>query len=218
MWSHRSICEACAGAIESVERRCALEQSPYGVDALDELQIHAALVQGLKGAGFNPLSEQRYPDHRARRRRSEGDRCDLVLLPESGEHLTDPLAADSLFGKRGVDPADAYWLEVKMARQFALTDGVAGAARQYGAQLLSASTSDVRKLAQDRVIEFAALLLLFFTSDEPTANHDLNVWLSRCLDKHLPVAAPFIERRPVTDRIGNTLCTIALVPVGRSTD
>lgn len=216
MWSHRAICEACADALRAEEcRRCA-EQSPYGVDALDELELHAVVRAGLRTSGFTVLAEQRYPDHRARRRRSEGDRCDIVLVPSGGAHLLDPLAADTLFGDRGVNPADAYWLEVKIARQFALTDGVAGAGRQYTQQLLSAATADVRKLSRDAVIEFAGLLLVLFTRDVATAEHDLSAWMTRCLDRDLPVSAPFVEQLHVTDRLGNAHAHIAVIPVGRA--
>lgn len=214
MWDLRVICDACANGIRREEDRRAREQAPYGVDALDELQLHAALRAGLAAEGFNVLAEQRYPHHRSKSRRSEGDRCDIVLAPPGAEHLLDPLDVDTLFGHRGADPADALWLEVKIARQFALTDGVAGLGTQYSSQLLTSAIADVRKLANDPSIEFAALALLLFAGAIDIATHDLSAWVNRCLDKSLPVASPWTSTVSITDRIGNTCCLVACIPVG----
>ena len=218
MWDLRAISDACAEGIRREEVRRTREQSPYGVDALDELTLHTVLRDGLTSEGFNVLAEQRYPHYRSRARRSEGDRCDIVLAPPGAAHLLDPLEAETLFGHRGANPADALWLEVKIARQFALTDGVAGPGSQYASQLLASAIADVRKLAQDQSIEFAALVLLLFAESVEIATHDLGAWMNRCLDKQLPVNAPFTSAVNINDRIGNSTCLVACVPVGRGDD
>ncbi len=218
MWDFASICNAGAVAIRALAEQRDAEHAPYGVDALDELSLHRVLADGLADAGYLALSEQRYPDHRSRPRRSEGDRCDIVLIRDPAAHLLDPLAADTLFGDRGADPADACWIEVKVAHQHALTDGVAGPSRAYAGQLLTAAIADLRKLARDRVLTFAALLLVMFNTDEPTAEHDLAVWLGRCLDRDLPIRTPSVERFAITDRIGNSVCTVAVVPIRATRD
>ena len=219
MWRPDDIARATADALRAEARRWDDEQSPYGLDALDEVSLHPVLARGLADAGFTPLAEQRYPSHRARRRRHEGERCDLVLVPDGADHLRDPLAADTLFGERGADPADAAWIEVKTAHQFAVIgDAAAGPNPAYSSQLLSAATADLRKLAHDPLIRFGGLLLLQFTLDESTARHDLAAWLNRCLDHDLPISSPASERFAVTDRVGNGLCTITLVPIRATRD
>jgi len=219
VWRPESICLAAADALSARARDLDEEQSTAGLDALDEVALHAVLARGFVDAGLTPAPEQRYPGRRARARRSEGERCDLVLLPDGADHLTDPLAADTLFGDRGADPADAFWLEVKAAHQYAVIgDAAAGPNPGYSGQLLSAATADLRKIAGDPAIRFGGLLLVLFTADEPTAGHDLGVWLSRCLDRGLPIGAPAVEGFDITDRIGNTRCTVALTPVRSTRD
>ncbi len=218
MWDFDSICTVSASALRALAKQRDAEHSPYGVDALDELSLHRVLTDGLSVAGYLALTEQRYPDHRARPRRSAGDRCDIVLVRDPSAHLLDPLAADTLFGLRGADPADACWIEVKVAHQHALTDGVAGPSRAYTGQLLTEAIADLRKLARDRVLTFAALLLVVFNTDEPTAEHDLAAWLGRCLDHDLPIRTPSVERFGITDRIGNSVCTAAAVPIRATRD
>lgn len=218
MWDFTSICLACSAALRHAAEQRDAEHAPYGVDALDEISLHYVIRSGLSDAGYIALAEQRYPDHRARPRRSDGDRCDITLIRDADAHLLDPLAADTLFGQRGAEPGDACWIEVKFAHQHSLTDGVAGPSRAYSAQLLSAAIADLRKLARDRVITFAALLLIMFNADEQTAEHDLAAWLGRCLDLDLPIRTPSVERFGITDRIGNSVCTVALVPVRATRD
>ncbi len=212
MWDLRAILDAAAAALAEEARQRDLEQSPRGLDALDELALHPLIAEGLRRAGFGVHPEQRYPGHRARPRRSEGDRCDLVLTPAPQDHLLDPLASDTLFGDRGVHPADACWIEIKAAHQHALIDG-AIAPGPWSSQLLTAATADVRKLARDPMIVSAGALLVLFAEDARLAEHDLFAWLHRCLDKALPVASPLLTWFPISDRLGNRCCMTALVRI-----
>lgn len=214
MWRLDDICAACADGLRAEAERLDHEQSPYGLDARDELALHPLVRAGLARAGLGVHAEQRYPGHRARARRSEGDRCDIVLTERPGQHLLDPLAAGTLFGDRGVEAGEALWVEVKAVHQFAIAPtGAAGPNPGYGALLLGPAMADVRKLASEGAIARAALLLVMFCADEATARHDLAAWMHRCLDKGLPVQSPATEVFAVTDRIGNGVCLVALVGV-----
>ncbi len=200
-------------ALASAAHHADLEQSPLGVDALDELAIHPLLHAELRAASLAVHPEQRYPADRARTRRSEGERCDIVITDNPNDHLADPLSVGTLFAHRGVPCEDALWLEVKVIGQFSVHDRVARANPQYSSRLLNEAMRDVRKLAADESITHAALALIVFNSDDPTARHDLEAWLDRALSKSLPISAPIVRRFPFTDRIGNSICTIAIFKV-----
>ena len=45
------------------------------------------------------------------------------------------------------------------------------------------------------------------------AEHDLRVWQDRCLAASLPIGGPCVRTLPITDRLGNRVCTTALYPV-----
>lgn len=212
MWRDRDILNACAEGLRAAALACDDEQSPYGIDALSELALQAAVRAGLLGAGYGVHAEVRLPVRASLPRRSEGERCDIVLTERPGEPLIDPLDHDTLFADRGVPMDDAYWIEVKPAHQFALVDGVAQASRAYSSQLLTAAVRDVNKLATQG-LSFAALLLVVFTVDEETARHDIDAWAHRCLDVELPIGSPMRESFAISDRIGNRVCTVALTRV-----
>lgn len=213
MFDLRTICDSCAETLR--ERSLALdaEQSPYGIDALAELGLHPILHGGCRRAGFVVLPEQRYPTHAARPRRSEGDRCDIVLLEPPAEHLADPLMAGTLFEGRGAAPEDALWIEIKVVPQFALVGGVACPNGAYSSLLLQSATADVRKLASDQRIRHAAIMLVLFTATEAVARHDVTAWACACLDKGLAIGAPIVSAFPVADRLGNRTGAIVLTPV-----
>lgn len=163
-------------------------------------------------------------------------RCDLALLPRPGMRLVDPLAVQgaldthrsaslgTLFESTaladapaveqaaldGVPPTDAYWLEVKLVAQFAYTAGFSGPNRSY-ASLLRRTAADLCKLAEDPLIARAGLMLVMFTADTATANHDLHELLHMCLDHDLPVGTPDLRHIPIRERIGNETATVALI-------
>ena len=208
-WFTGDIADTVTAGLRSRAAADDAEAAVYSIDALDELALHPLLHAGLAAGGWGVHPEQRYPGARTRRRRSEGERCDVVLTPD-GRPLGDPLRAGTLF-----DPADAaevdeaYWLEIKSVAQFE----VGGAFRRYSAELLGTVTRDVRKLAGDDAIRHAGLLLVLFTRDRETAEHDLHAWHGRCLSKALPAAVPAIRGFPLRDRLGNGWCAMAVVGV-----
>lgn len=212
MWRDRDITQACADALRRRAHASDEEQSPYGLDSLKELEIQSTLRDGLTAAGFGVHAEVRLPRRATLPKRSEGERCDIVLTDRPGVPLIDPLDAGTLFATSGVPMAEAFWIEVKCVHQFALVDGVARPSNAYSAQLLTAAVGDLRKLAVQG-LPFASILLVMFGADEPTLTHDLTMWAHRCLDLGLPISAPVNEGFAITDRIGNTRCEVALTRV-----
>jgi hypothetical protein len=235
MWSADQIVLAAAAGLDAEIRRRELEQSPHGLDSLSETQLHPLIAAGLAAQGWGTFPEQPYPGEIGRRsRRTERERCDLVLTPSPQHPPRDPMAhlkerdaaAGTLFGahvetcqqqETTTPPEEAYWLEIKLVGQFCFSAGVPGANRTYASELLSIAPADIPKLARDPRIVHAGLLLVLQTADREVADHDLAALMHRCLDRGLPVTTPSIARLPIEDRIGNTLCTVAVIPV-RSMD
>ncbi len=100
---------------------------------------------------------------------------------------------------------------MKLAAQFTPS----GPARDYSGRLLGSAAEDVAKMAADPGIRDAGVLLLLHTAGREVARHDLLAWRIRCLERDLPVFAPAVQEIPIGDRLGNTLATLALFPVGR---
>lgn len=184
-------------------------QSVYGFDALPELSLHPLVRQAFLDAGWGAWPEQRYPGHWHKKSKAEGLRCDLVLTPERLP-LRDQGIKDTLFdGQPATDAEAAYWLEIKTVAQFETS----GAFRRYSAELLQPVTKDVKKIWSDGVIQFGGLLLVLFTADQETAEHDLAAWHMRCLDKGYSVGPPAVRGFAITDRVGNGWCAAAIFGV-----
>jgi hypothetical protein len=231
MWSIDQIAMAAAVGLEGEIRQRELEQSPYGIDALAELQLHPFIAAGLAAVGWGVFQEWPYPGEKGRRsRRTERERCDLVLTPTPDCPPRDPMmqlkeldaAAGTLFGAHveqsqqrdiGTAPEEAFWLEIKLVGQFCFSAGLPGPNRAYASELLTIAPADIPKLARDPRIVHAGLLLVLLTADRDVADHDLAALMHRCLDRGLPVSSPALVRLPLVDRIGNGLCTVAVVPV-----
>lgn len=171
--------------------------------------------------------------------RSERQRCDLVVLPAGARGLVDGIVtrkrakaerariAGTLFEALAANvpepepdptlahPREALWLEVKVIGQSCYTHGVGGPNRAYAAELTRNTIADLRKLIRDPLIEHAALLLVLFTHDDETAQHDLAAFMHRCLDKGLCVSAPIVRSFDLADRIGNRRASVAVVRVRR---
>ncbi|MCH2132257.1 MAG: hypothetical protein MK116_00770 [Phycisphaerales bacterium] len=209
-WCVATLADALARGLQSEEARLTREQSVSGLDGRDEVTLHEQLEQDLATAGYGAHREIRYPGARKHRRKSEGDRCDLVLTPEQAP-LEVPEADATLFADdSAVSLEDAFWLEVKVVSQFTEE----GANGNYSTQLLSTVREDVTKLSRDQGILHAGLLIMLFTANEDIATHDLGIWQDRCLERNLPIASPCHRVIPITDRLGNRTCTIRIYPVG----
>lgn len=211
-FDHALLCDIAADAVGAEAARRDLAQDVAGVDCLPELAIHPILRAAFEHAGFGVHPETHYPA-RVGRRRSEGDRCDIVLTRRPGDALMDPAEAGTLFETSGVRPEQAFWIEVKCVHQHALIAGVGRPNPGYAGLLGGPVAADVRRLAGEPAIERAALLLLLFVESEPVGAHDLEAWAHRCLDRGLPIGAPCARRIPIADRIGNRLCLVTMTPV-----
>ncbi len=224
------IAQIAAAAVKARNDSLRLEQAVHGLDAMPEVQFHPLLAAAFEAAGIGVVREFPYPGQPGRRpRHAERERCDLVLTPAPGVTIRDPVAelklrdavagtlfaplADSMATVPGIPPEEAFWLEVKLVGQFCFNAGIPGPNRSYSSELLSVVTSDIPKLSRDQMIRHAALMLILFSADRATADHDLAAFMHRCLDRNLPVASPSTVRFDVADLIGNTMCTVCLVPV-----
>jgi hypothetical protein len=200
------VADALAAGLAAEAARLDREQAVYGLDARDEVALHPVLAEALRAAGYGVHREVRFPSERLKRSKAEGERCDLVITPD-GRPLASPEAQGTLFiDPDAVDLEDALWLEVKAVQQFQPEGPNAG----YSGQLLSTVQQDVRKLSKEPHILHAALLIVLFVAEPAVAEHDLRVWQDRCLERGLPIAAPYLRGLPITDRHGNAWCALAL--------
>lgn len=215
MWDLAELADLALDALRKRALECDQEQAPFGIDVLDEREIHPILTAAWKAAGYGVHREQRYPADAARQNRAMGDRCDVVLTPQHVEGIIDPLAANTLFAHLGVDPSVALWVEVKVVAQFAALRAGAGPNPGYAAQLGHSAMQDVRKLTRDPAILNAAVLIVVFTDTTNTAEHDLAEWHGRGLSRGLGVSLPYTRSFVINDRIGNGACTLGLFRVTR---
>lgn len=208
-FSVSDIADALHAALAAESARLDLEQSPCGIDALDELGLHPILGRGLAETGWGVYPEQVYPQDARPRHRNDCERCDLVLTPGQRE-LHEPWREPTLFDPP--DPVtldDAFWLEVKVVAQHT-TEGANG---RYSAQLLTDARRDVDKLSRSPGILRSALLIVLFAADRRTAEHDLAAWLDHCLRHGLSVQSPSVRLFEIADRLGNRVCALGLYPV-----
>jgi hypothetical protein len=208
-WSAAELADAIHRGLKKQADLEDAAQEVYGFDARDELGLHPILQTALLDDGYGVWPEQRYPGDWAKRKRSEGKRCDLVITPQ-GKPIRDPQVKQTLFDTApATDASAAYWLEVKTVAQF--ENG--GPFRRYSAELMQPVTQDVKKLWNDPIIKHAGLLLILFTADPEIAEHDLKAWHDRCLKRGYPAQPPATRHLKITDRIGNTTATTALFPI-----
>lgn len=209
LWTTAEIADALEAGLRRRAQADDLEQAVYGFDALDEVGLHPVLAACLEATGFGVFREQRYPSRWNEQKRSTGERCDLVLTRD-GLPLKDEAVAGTLFDRTaGADASEAYWLEVKLVAQHE----TGGAFRRYSAELLRPVMKDLTKLWNEPAIRHAGLCLVLLTEDQRVAEHDLGVWHARCLDRGLPASVPSVRGLPITNRIGNGWCTVAVVGV-----
>lgn len=212
-WDLASVADAAAESLRAEADRIEAEQAALGLDAPRELGLHPVLAQGFERAGFGVHREVRYPSGAAKRKRSAGDRCDIVLTPSPNDELEDTASAFTLFAGSGYPPDEALWVEVKTVRQFALVKGVASEDPGYASRLTGPAVKDVAKLAADPHVACAASLIVLFAANEAVARHDLGVWAHKCLDARHAIDTPRLRGFPIPDRLGNHWCAIAVTEV-----
>ncbi|MEL6497345.1 MAG: hypothetical protein AAF937_09305 [Planctomycetota bacterium] len=233
MWSLDELADTAAAGIADANLALRDENAVRGLDHLDEVELHTVLEAAFLHADLGVLREHPFPTSPKRRpKASERERCDLVLLPEPDLTLADPetqlaeredaettlfaQAADQLVTPADLDPADAFWLEIKATGQFVARDDVPQPNRRYTTELIRAPATDIRKLAREPLAEQSAVALVLFAADEPTARHDLGVAVHRWLDDDLPIRSPAIRVTAIDERIGNAVAAVCIVPIRRS--
>ena len=216
MWDHARVASALAAGLRAEADRLDEEQAVRGLDALDELALHPLLASGLRAGGFGAHPERHYPAGGSKRRKSEGERCDLVVVEPADAPPPETRDDAPLFAPGATPAHDALWLEVKVAAQHALAAIGAAPNPRYAGVLTREAVRDAARLAGDPGIRHGAVAVVLFAETAEHAAHDLNVWVSRCLRRGLPVRTPFVEGFGLIDRIGNAWCALALAPVGRA--
>ncbi|HYE60577.1 MAG TPA: hypothetical protein VD997_01155 [Phycisphaerales bacterium] len=230
MWDLHDILRTARQGLEEYSRATVIEQAVHGLDHLTEVRTHPILAAAFLAAGLGVIREHPYPGIAAKRPKfAERQRCDLVLLPRSGQVLLDPVAellqqdkaAGTLFESFATQPTvaldtlrseEALWLEVKVVGQYCYTQGVPGPNRAYGSELTGSLYTDLAKINADEALRWSALLLILYTDTSQTGSHDLTIALHRALDKGHKFRSPITETFPIPDRIGNSTCTVALLP------
>lgn len=228
MWTTDEIAESVSGGLERAERALAVEQAVYGLEALDEVELHGLVAAALEGAGWGVLREVPYPTPPSRlARRAQRDRCDIVLTPGPGQRVKDAvalakeadLAEGTLFAATGpatpdphvIEPAQALWIEVKTLGQFVYREGVPTGNRAYASELVRGPALDAKKLAMDPGIARGMAIIVLFAASEEIVRHDLEIAIHRMLDAGAPLRGFALRLFGVPDRIGNHVCaSIAL--------
>ncbi len=207
------------------------EQAVRGLDAMNELQLHALIEDTLASDSKGVHREIHYPsDGDAYTKQTHRNRCDLVITPSPNQKLLDPvselqqlaLAQDTLFAGSSIhdhdpsvtcQPEDALWIEIKACAQHAYRDGVPSPNGKYAHDLMHGLQTDICKLSADPHIWHAAALIILFTESEDIARRDLSTAASMCIDMDLPVRSPLIETCSITDRGGNACLALGLFPI-----
>lgn len=194
-------------ALRGAEETLRLDQSVYGLDSRDELEVHAVLAEGL-ARHWEVAREVHYPSS-AGARRTHRKRCDLVLSP-SGQPLKRDTASPSLFDPPSqCEPSNALWLEVKVAFQFR-----EGGVRHggYGAQWREAVVDDLKKMEDEPLIHEAGLVLVVFNESQAILDKDLDLFETVLARKEVLAGFRHVRSIPILDRIGHHLCTVAVWP------
>lgn len=208
-WDFCTVADRLGGAIAAAEDDLRLEQAVYGLDAQDERSLQALLAARVAG-DYEVAREVHYPSTKGKKL-SHRARCDLVLSPRDRPLRLDR-AAPTLFDpppETLCDPADALWLEVKVAYQFR-----EGGARHggYGAQWRQAVVGDLRKMEADPLIHEAGLVLVVFNESQAILDKDLELFEDILARKEVLAGFRQVRSVPILDRIGHRLCTIAVWP------
>jgi len=160
-WDFSTLADHLHEALAAAEQELGLEQAVYGLDVLDERRLQALLAQRMAHR-YEIAREVHYPSSQGKKL-SHRMRCDLVLTP-AGRPLQPAVVPEAtLFDLPAAGaapgqycpPADALWLEVKVAFQFR-----EGGVRHggYGAQWRQNVVADLRKALIETVIARQAAL------------------------------------------------------------
>jgi hypothetical protein len=207
LWDLFSLTQQVGAHLAAAEAQLRLEQAVYGLDSQDEKSLQAMLAAAL-GAHYSVAREVHYPSTLGRKL-THRPRCDLVLAP-LGKPLRLDWAPATLFDNpHQSEPAEALWLEVKIAYQYR-----AGGVRHggYGAQWRQAVVDDLRKMEADPLIREAALLLIVFNESADVLSKDLELFETMLMRKEVLAGSRHVQTVPILERINHRLCTAALWP------
>ena len=202
-----TVTDHLADALRCAEDTCRLDQSVYGLDSRDEIQLQDLLAESLQ-QHYEVAREAHYPSSRGAKR-THRMRCDIVLSPR-GQPLKLDFAPPTLFDPASaIDAPNALWLEVKAAYQFR-EGGLRHAG--YGAQWRTRVVDDLRKMEQEPLIREAALVLIVFNESSTILDKDLDLFESVLAQKEVLAGFRHVRSVPILDRIGHHLCTVAVWP------
>jgi hypothetical protein len=214
-WDFSTIADHLGQVLDDAEQELRLEQAVYGLDARDERQLQALLAERL-ASRYGVAREVHYPSTRGRKL-THRPRCDLVLTPPGEPLEPDVLPEQTLFDLptpgaapiRYCKPADALWLEVKIAYQFR-----EGGVRHggYGAQWRQKVVADLRKMEADEQIREAGLVLIVFNESREILDKDLELFEDVLALKEVLAGFRQVRSIPILERIGHRLCTVAVWP------
>ena len=206
-WDFSTLADRLEQVVARAEADLRLEQAVYGLDAKDELTLHAMLADGLR-AFYEVAREVHYPSS-VGRKLTHRQRCDLVLTPK-GRPLRLDSAPPTLFDSADqCEPADALWLEVKVACQFREGGSRHGG---YGAQWRTGVVEDLRKMDADEKIREAGLVLIVFNESAEILEKDLQIFEDVLAQKEVLAGFRHVRSVPILERMGHRLCTAALWP------
>ena len=202
IWNEDDIVGLIGKALAARAREYDLENATRGIDCLTEAALQDCICLALNSQNLVARKEARYPEARSIELLNHGQRCDLLLFRDEENVRSFP-------GENSVKVG--YWLEIKRIAQFLES----GPNWYYERYLLETLTEDVFKLANDREIFYAGLLVILFASNALTGNRDLNTWKCHALDHGCPVGMPRIHDFAITNRLGNSHVLVALFPMRR---
>jgi len=206
-WDFSTVADQLGTIFDAVEQEIRLEQAVYGLDARDEAGIQSLLAERLRQ--YHEVAREVHYPSTCGRKLTHRQRCDLVLSPK-GRPLKLDTAVPTLFDPANLcPPAEALWLEVKVAYQFR-----EGGARHggYGNQWRNAVIEDLRKMESEELIREAGLLLIIFNESQDVLDKDLELFETVMAQQEVLAGFRQVRSIRILDRIGHRLCTVALWP------
>ena len=202
-----TLADQLAGIIARKEAELRVEQAVYGLDVLDEKKLQAVLAEGL--TLFHEVAREVHYPSLAGKKLTHRKRCDLVLTTR-GRPLKRDSTLPSLFDPPNQSsPEEALWLEVKVAYQFR-----EGGIRHggYGNQWRDAVVEDLRKMETDALIREAGLALVVFNESDAVLAKDIELFEGILMRKEVLAGFRQVRTTAILDRIGHTVCTVAVWP------
>jgi hypothetical protein len=206
-WDLTDIVDRLARDLAAHEAALREEQAVYGIDSFAELKLHGLLAEWL-AASYAVAREVHYPSSRGNKL-THRQRCDLVLAPLGKPVKLDAKPTTLFDPPDQTEPADALWLEVKVAYQF--REGGRHHAG-YSGQWRTSVVNDLKKMDADEGIHHAGLLLVVFTESVEVFEKDLQLFEDLLVRKE--VLAGFRQARsvPILERMGHRFASVAIWP------